>query len=210
MERPINNLPEETDKVASQEYDIEKSLNQFEALVVNAPLVSPTDRSRAPFRDYSENTRERWQYIQADEVDEYLRKKFFFDVNNIPFEDKISVGEIDISDTNSHIQVPLDLFVYAAGFKDWRGRGEDTGKTWISEFGIGHDSKSIDAIKHYTGLSTKLPGVGRVNMYRQPDGKVYFSNSSGDSHRISAAILRGCEFIETSRVSMYDVQKNYI
>lgn len=200
---------QETDNSGYQESSDSK-LRQFENLIAHAVPISPVDRSKAPFRNYAENTEKQWQYVSPDEIDSYLKEKFFFDVNDIPFEDKVGVGEIDISNTDQFVKVPLDLVVFAAGFKDWRGRGENTGKTYVSKFGISFESKSIDAIKHYANLSTDLPEVGRVNMYKQPDGKVYFSNSAGDSHRISAAILRGCEFVETSRVGIYEVKKNYI
>lgn len=206
MEKP-QHLSEQDSALIHQ--NIESELIRFENEIAQAPLVSPVDRSKAPFRNYFENTDSQWLYVQPDDVELYLLQKFFFDVNDIPFEDKVSAGEIDFSDTGQQIKIPLDLVIYAAGFKDWRGRGEDVGKTWISKFGSG-ELKSHEVLKHYAGLSTELPGVARVNMYRQPDGKIYFSNASGDSHRISASILRGCEFIETSRVSIYDVQKNYI
>ncbi|MEN9649622.1 MAG: hypothetical protein RL094_589 [Candidatus Parcubacteria bacterium] len=188
----------------------EDRLREFKDFIAHAPAVSPVDRSKAPFKDYSQNTKKSWQYVTPEEVDQYLGEKFFFDTNDIPYEEKVSLGEIDISAGEECIQIPLDLVVHAAGFKDWRGRGENVGKVWVSEFGISEGSKSVDAIKHYAGLSTDIPRVTRVNMYRQPDGKVYFSNGGGDSHRIAAAILRGCECIETTRVGLYDVKENYI
>lgn len=182
----------------------------FNRLIQNAPPISPVDRSKAPFRDYSENTPEQWKYVRADEVEAYLNGKRFFNTGSIASRHLTRVFEVIAPTTSQFIKVPLDLVVNAKGFESWKGRNEGDKKSWYSRLYGGGNSKSIDVVQHYAGLSTDLPPVTAMLMFIQPDGKVFFDNCSGDSHRISAAILRGNEFIETSEVYAYMLSENYL
>lgn len=184
----------------------------FNRLIQNAPPISPVDRSKAPFRDYSENTPEQWKYVRADEVEAYLKGKRFFDTGLISRSggQMKQLFEVRASNRSQLIKVPLDLVVNAKGFESWNGRNERNTKSWYSRLYGGGESKSIDVIQHYAGLSTDLPPVAAMLMFIQPDGKVFFDNCSGDSHRISAAILRGNDFIETSEVYAYLLSEDYL
>ena len=195
--------------IGEYEYDLTNPEETFNRLIQNAPLISPVDRSKAPFKDYSENTREKWKYVKAEEVASYLDSKFFFDTGLISYRDISKVFSLYDPSEERKINIPLDLIVNAKGFEDWKGRNPKYTKNWYSIYG-GGDSKSLDVIKHYAGLSTDLPHVTQMLMFIQPDGKVFFDNCSGDSHRMAAAILRGFEFIETLEVDAYLVNRNYL
>ena len=182
----------------------------FNRLIQNAPPISPVDRSKAPFRNYSENTPEQWKYVRADEVEAYLNGKRFFNTGLISSGHMTKVFEISAPNRSQHIKVPLDLVVNAKGFESWKGRGERNTKSWYSRLYGGGESKSIDVMQHYAGLSTDLPPVTEMIMFIQPNGKVFFDNCGGDSHRISAAILRGNEFIETLQVYAYKLSEDYL
>lgn len=192
------------------EHDSDYNMQAFNNFIKNAPPVSPVDRSQAPFRDYLENTPDQWKYVSAQEVESYLSQKFFFDTGTISHRDMSQLFSLDTYSGDKNIKVPLDLVVNAKGFEDWRGRDPKLyTKTWGSIYG-GGDSKSLDVIKHYAGMSTNWPPVFRMVMFVQPNGKVFFDNGSGDSHRMAAAILRGFEFIETQGVDAYSLSKDYI
>jgi len=196
--------------IGEYDYDLTNSEETFNRLIQNAPLISPIDRSKAPFRDYLENTREKWKYVKAEEVASYLDSKFFFDTGLISYRDISKVFSLYDPSEEQRIKIPLDLVVNAKGFEDWKGRdSKKYTKNWYSIYG-GGDSKSLDVIKHYAGLSTDLPPVTQMLMFIQPDGKVFFDNCSGDSHRMAAAILRGSEFVETLEVEAYLLNKNYL
>jgi len=197
------------ESVSGHEHRASDPQEIFNRLIQNAPPISPVDRSKAPFRDYLENTPEQWKYVRADEVESYLNGKRFFNTGSIASRHLTRVFEVIAPNRSQFIKVPLDLVVNAKGFKSWKGRGEISSKSWYSIYGNG-ESNSIDVIQHYAGLSTDLPPVTTMLMFIQPDGKVFFDNSSGDSHRISAAILRGNEFIETSEVYAYMLSENYL
>lgn len=192
------------------EYDLTNPRETFNQLIKNAPPISPVDRAKAPFRDYVENTREQWKYVKSEEVESYLGEKFFFDTGLISHRDATNIFSIYAPSEERCIEVPLDLVVNGKGFEDWKGRdNKKNTKFWSSAYG-GGDAKSLDVIKHYSGLSTKLPPVTQMLMFIQPNGKVFFDNCSGDSHRMAAAILRGFEKIETLGVDAYMLSKNYL
>lgn len=193
-----------------KDLDQENPIHILNNYIENAPPVSPIDRSKAPFRDYKENSRNEWKYVDAKEVEDYLNNKFFFDTGSMSYKDMSKLFSIYIPHSEEAIKVPLDLVVNAKGFEDWRGRDpKKYTKSWNSIYGTG-DSKSIDVIKHYAGLSTDLPTVLQMLMFVQPNGKVFFDNCSGDSHRMAAAILRGLEFVETRIIDAYALSKDYI
>ncbi len=189
--------------------DAIKKEGVINALIENAPPVSPIDRSVAPFKNFQGNNDELWNYVPHQEVTDYLATKFFFETGTIEYEDMTPICCLVKYTNEPKITIPLDLVVKAAGFDDWRGRDPRIAKSWSSKYGDG-EGKSVDVIKHYAGLSSELPPVGSMRMFIQPNGKIFFDNGGGDSHRIAAAILRGQETIETRIVDVYQLKKDYI
>jgi hypothetical protein len=186
----------------------EITADNFMHKITSAPILQESTRLQAPFKDYTENTDIAWKYVPDKEIESFLESKLFLDTDAIPFADKTEVLEVDRKWSEDTIKIPIDLVVCAAGFVNWTGRSKDKTKTWVSRYGD-QETTSLDVIKHYASLSTPLPEVRMVNMYIQPDGKVFFNNGSGDSHRIAAAMLRGEETIETRHICAYKLGYKY-
>lgn len=181
---------------------------RFYSLVDGAPSLQVKEEEKAPFAHYKENTKTEWKNVPHDEVYAYLKKRLFFN-SNLEVRKPVKLFSLQKQKWEEPIRVPLDLVVGVAGFKDWTGRGVSGSKSWHSEFG-GGSMDSMSVIQHYAGLSTDLPPVGSMQMYIQPNGKIFFDNGSGDSHRLAAAVLRGEESAKTYRVDVYQVDKNYL
>lgn len=187
----------------------EQVANQVYEMIGKVLELSGLNLEKAPFRNYKENNETSCGYVRHDEIETYLGKKLFFDTEQIDCESMDKVAETNNYDNEKPLQIPVDLIVNAAGFESWMGREVSSNKTWKSPYGYG-EAKSFEIIKHYAGLPTELPPVGTVQMYVQPNGKIFFDNNSGDSHRIAAAILRGKKYIEATNVIIYKLSKNYI
>ncbi len=146
----------------------------------------------APFAHYAANNDESWQVVSNQEVTEYLNQKPF------AASPKAREGGVKIvAQTSKPIEIPIALLTSVQGFNDWTGRHGT--KSWESKFGMG-STDSLTVIKHYAGLNTDLPPVGEIVVTIMPDGTTFCDNGSGDSHRISAAILRGDKTVKTKNV----------
>ena len=178
-------------------------------LIAQAPSISSLDESKAPFRNFSDNTETLWQHVPLQEVNDYLDKKVFFNTHKIEHEDVVDYSELFVSKNEKGISIPIDLVVYAAGFSSWKGRPEGANKSWSSKYGSG-ENKSSDVIKHYAAMPSELPSVFMMTMYLQPDGKIFFDNAGGDSHRIASAVLRGNKVVTTKRLTLCRLSKNYL
>ncbi len=204
-------------KTESFEYmnDFQK-VKVFNDFVNHGGAVSLTNRENAPFKNFADNTDEVWGFVSDEQIQDYLKNKIFFDTMDIKAQGLERIFEIKKSQENGPVKIPLNQVVCAAGFVDWRGRDPDHTKSFISKyFRLGrnkgsNEMSSLNVIKHYANLSTELPPVSQMNMYIQPDGKVFFDNAGGDSHRIAAAILRGQEFINAENVYVYKIDENYL
>jgi hypothetical protein len=186
-----------------------RSVDVLNKIIESAPKISGQDVSKAPFADYAQNTQESWNMIPPEEVDEYLKQKLFFNTSHIPYDSKKEIGEVS---SDEPIKIPLDLIVYAEGFSDWRGRksGEKSWNIKSGEKKLDGAMASLNVIKLYAGTPSEIPEVGFMQMYIQPNKKVFFDNGAGDSHRIAAAILRGDKYIETKFVIVYQLDEDYI
>lgn len=163
---------------------------------------SPKEKDlSAPFAHYAENEADSWRAVSKDEALNYLTKREF--KQHMHPED----GMIMIDSTEGEpFEVPLDLVKNASGFDDWRGR-KSSNKPWESEYGDG-EMASLDVIKHYAGLPTEIPPIGEIRVMISPDGKITCDNGSGDSHRISAAILRGDTTIKANKLHFVRLPEN--
>ena len=182
-------------------------------IINNAPILN-LQTQKAPFSDYGENTDKVWQIVTPEIVDEYLQNKLFFNTSRLLlYEEDNKILEISATEQSGPIKIPIDLIVFAYGFVDWNGRHRSYGKDWQvlnngkSFYGT---MSSINVAKLYAGTPTELPAVGKMIMYIQPDGKVFFSNGGGDSHRIASAILRGNKNIDTKYLTVYKLKRNYL
>lgn len=186
-----------------------RTVTDLNKIIESAPQISNRDVSKAPFADFTQNTQDTWEYVSPEIVDTYLKNRLFFNTSHIPYDSKKEVGEVS---SDEPIQIPLDLVVYAEGFADWRGRksGEKSWNIKSGEKNLDGAMSSLDVIKLYAGTPSKIPQVGFMQMYIQPDKKVFFDNGAGDSHRIAAAILRGEKYIETKFVIVYQLDEDYI
>ncbi len=186
-----------------------RTVHDLNKIIASAPKISDKDTSEAPFANYAENTHEAWKYIPAAVINNYLKDRLFFNTSHIPYDSKKEIGEVS---SDEPIKIPLDLVVYAEGFADWRGRktGEKTWNIRSGDTNLNGEMKSLDVIKLYAGSPSEIPGVGFMQMYMQPNGKVFFDNGAGDSHRIAAAILRGEKYIDTKFVIVYQLDEDYI
>lgn len=182
-------------------------------MIRNAPPINWPNEEPPPFDNYDKNTDELWEYVSPEKVSEYLDSKLFFETFRIDSKDKTLLTEIHKRGGDS-IEIPIDLVVCAAGFDDWRGRGEEIGKDWHIKNQNGDVSrgtmKSRQVVKLYAGTPSELPAVEIMNMYIQPNKTVFFDNNAGDSHRIAAAILRGDKFIKAENLYVHQLYKDYI
>lgn len=182
-------------------------------LINHAPSLHDSEDSQtAPFAAYADNTNEAWSYTPDDQVRQFLDSKTF--VAGTEAARNRATGYTLIIDQlknsagkKTPIAVPSSIIVNAAGFDSWQGRGFDgEGEKAItspySEYNHHTRDTSHTALKHYAGLPSELPPVGVLNVYIQPNGKIFADNGGGDSHRIAAAFLRGNEFIEVETVNV--------
>ena len=165
----------------------------------------------APFANYKQNTDESWQYVPDQVVRGFLDKRPFFDTDDMELSgNRVRINHEPDSDP---FFVDSSIFVCASGFESWRGRGDgiDGKKEWSSKYGEGGpDSTSLDTIKHYASLTTDLPPVDKVNIYVQPNGRMFANNDIEDSHRIAAAFLRGDKTIKANNIEFIKLDKNII
>lgn len=208
----LNNLQDS--KLESSE-EPKKTLGKEEVykIISSALPLSDTEGKMAPFAEYAKNTHESWKYVPPEEVEEFLRAKPFFDTSIITSQSRREVAEIRTSMYEEGIKVPLDLIVCAAGFKSWLGRAKGHNKRWSIRSGrdyLDGEMSSLNVIKIYAGTPTDLPPVDIMSMYIQPNGKVFFDNVGGDSHRIAAAVLRGDKNIDARMLFVYELNRDYI
>jgi len=199
---------------ASDEIDIQ-AINE---LLADAPSMHPQGAFEdSPFAEYQRNTEELWAYVAKQSVFKYLSNISFR--HNIDYicEEKKSYDSHSVYIAQGQgvekFQIPAKLFVGAAGFSSWHGREDHYGN-------LGQGDKmsdqgrmsSIDTIMSYAGRPTEVPSVGAVEVYVQPDGEIFATNNAGggDSHRISAAILRGKEYIEANNLKITLLGTNVI
>lgn len=160
----------------------------------------------APFKEHSNNSQNEWLLVTSKSVDEYMKSRLFFETDGITYDTNKIVIEAGTADG---IDVPLDMFVYASGFKSWAVG--NTGKPILQESEYGsYDTRSIDVMKHYAALPSVLPPINTVNVYVQPNGKIFADNANGGSHRLGAAILRGDSTVKANEVRVVTVKRNYI
>ena len=166
-----------------------------------------TDIDAAPFMNYKDNTAEAWQYVPDAAIKDYLSARPFMDTSHMRLDgNKIRIR----SETkNDSFAIPASLFVSAASFESWTGRREGIGKAWSSLYGYG-DTTSLNVMKHYASLETELPPVEFVNVYVQPDGRMFADNDAGDSHRIGAAFLRGDTSVKAENVNFVMLDRNIL
>jgi hypothetical protein len=202
------------EKLSNAEGSIDiRDEDDINEIIQSAPSLSTTSERAAPFLEYTENNQESWKYVTPQEVEEYLSAKLFFDTSIIPRDSLKELAEVRANSPHEGIKVPLDLVVNATGFEDWRGRPEGVEKQWSVKSGnerISGTMDSLNVIKMYAGTPSKLPAAGVMQMYIQPNRKVFFDNYNGDSHRIAAAILRGENDIEANCVIVYQIDTDYL
>lgn len=184
-------------------YVVETESEQGQALLQTLQTASPAKEkdSSAPFANYAQNIGESWRAVSKEEVIDYLSKKEFKQHTH-PENGAVILD----SKEGEPFEVPLDLINNASGFDDWQGR-KGSSKSWQSDFGSGNMA-SLDVIKHYAALPTELPPVGEIRVMISPDGKISCDNGSGDSHRISAAILRGETTIKANKLQFVRLAEN--
>jgi hypothetical protein len=172
---------------------------------VTSHLPSSPQESDAPFSDYANNTAESWAYVTDQQIRDFLSSKEFFDTSHIQ-DDVTGHGIYITSETGDEIKIPAEMFVYAKGFSSWLGRNDGEGAKFNSK--SQSPSTSLEVIKHYAGAPSGLPPVSHVQIYIQPDGRVFADNDGGDSHRLAAAILRGKEQVLAKSISIRVLDKN--
>lgn len=184
--------------------------NKFLKYINSAPYVQPIKSEEAPFANYASNS-DAWQVVSNEQIESYLEDRLFMKVRpGITGLNKLLIE----SENGQPMELPLDLFVYAAGFDSWNGR-EGPGDIKkpggdYSEFYEEAGLSSQDLIKHYASLPSDIPAISKAVVYVQPDGTMFADNSNGDSHRIAAAILRGQESIGAHNITLVPIEENII
>ncbi len=103
------------------------------------------------------------------------------------------------------IKIPTANFVYAEGFTSWKGR---SGTKQEDVVGATNRS-SAKVIADFASRETPAPPLDRVVGYVQPNGVVLYASADG-AHRTAAAIVRGDEFIQTTRLELHQLEANLI
>lgn len=199
---------------------IDESDREWPALlgtIQAAAPIQPAPQDAAPFSHYASNTEQISLVTDIGEVKSYLASRLFIDEekvhdfkNGLPYEDG-SPRRITMEAKDEPFQIPLANVVSLQGFDSWLGRGSGGEAAHERRSGFGEvKGRSIDTIMHYASLPTEIPEVSEVHMYIQPDGKVFFDNGSGDSHRIAAAVLRGQESIGAKKITTIPISENIL
>jgi hypothetical protein len=169
------------------------------------PGINPLN-DQAPFVDYKLNTSEVWKYVPNEAIKDYLDSFNFID-EKMRLEGKSVLLKGDRA--GDSFAIPSSLFASMPGFKSWSGRNDTNSKGWNSDYGS-DVANSIDVMKHYASLPTELPSLDLVNVYVQPDGRIFAKNHSDGSHRIGAAFLRGDKTVKTYDVNFVMLERNIL
>lgn len=179
-------------------------------LIKTAPKIQSESQLEPPFKHYAGNTEEAWSHVPRQAVEQYLDGRIFTDATPTTS----GKGRIQIlTKPGEALEVPLDLFIEAAGFDSWHGReGAGSHKDVLGQYAGEYDRKihSSDLIKHYASLPSELPSISEVIVYVQPDGTMFANNGGGDSHRLAAAILRGQESVKADTITVIPVDTNFL
>jgi hypothetical protein len=149
-----------------------------------------------------------WAKEPSDLVSKMLEQRYFLDTQPINRTEKPKI-KIKAANSETPIEIPVDLIVGAQGFASWAGRSEHHLKHLVHD-GLSQNVPSLDAIKYFASLDTPAPPVKDMEMYLQPNGKVFLSNHHDGSHRIAAAILRGDKTLPTYNISIHSLETDYI
>jgi hypothetical protein len=189
-----------------------KSVSNLNRLLkdLNAPQ-NHDENQGAPFNEYYQNSDQLWKCVDDRIVRRFLQTRLFmaaevlYDMTNMNIQ---SDTRLQTTDSTPIFEVPTKLIVNASGFSSWLGREDSFGNQGMGEKNIAvypySQSTSYIVSKAYAGHPADPPPLTSVEVYIQPDGIAFASNSSGggDSHRIVAAILRGTKAIKTSRLNI--------
>lgn len=148
-------------------------------------------------------------YVDHTEAKAYLSEKTFIDLSSVTRRAD-DTNKIHISAGAEHpLEIPLDLLVYAAGFRSWDGAGEVQNVTGLNGQDLynGQKQPSIDVMREYASWPTEVPPVHEIIIYVQPDGVMLARNGEGDSHRIGAAMLRGQKTIQAHNVTVVPISE---
>ena len=106
------------------------------------------------------------------------------------------------------IEVPLDNFVSAQGFRSWEeGRG---GVDKVDKTSPELARRTSQAtVEEYANRSTQAPPIEAVSGFVQPNGLVLFVTEMG-SHRTAAAIYRGDATIRITRLILARLNQDYL
>ncbi len=164
--RRYNNLVYERELLLSESVILSRESSEYETVI--AALSEAAKKSQegkvkteAPLKDYKSNTKESWKYVSDQEVTDYLSGSLFVDTHKVlenePNLDKTLILDSGKKDKDK-VDFPVSLFVYAAGFDSWTGRGGvGSDKSYGSSELSVYRGRSIDAIKHYASLPTDFP-----------------------------------------------------
>lgn len=215
---------DEYGSTASIEYAIEDSreLNKINTFLKRLASIDTDLPQVAPLENYTSNTDEAWGYVDDRVIRNYLLNKTFvedyvLDRLEINHAGCVTAIHNRTGNRDEFFEVPTRLVVSAAGFGSWLGRDDQFGNKGRGEKGIGLPdfanatarTVSLHAIKAYASWNSELPAVTTMAVYLQPGGLAYAGNMSGDSHRISAAILRGEETVKARNLRVVFLNENY-
>lgn len=119
--------------------------------------------------------------------------------------------KVDINaDDGRLFDVPLGLLVYAGAFSSWEGRGPNGSSIKEYDDDYSNSAKtSHEVIHEYAALSTELPPVDKVEVYVQPDGRI-FCSVPRDAHRTAAAMLRGQHTLKAKSLMFIKLDNNVL
>lgn len=145
---------------------------------------------------------------------DYLYNKYFINQRDLYQMTEEDGGKFNIivqaADREAGISVPPKLFISAAGFNSWCGRGSSSGLkdgSGSKSIGCGNTS-SIDVIKYYASFITEAPPIDIAHVHIQPNGLSFISSYGDGSHRIGAAILKRQEAIQCEKLHLTLLTRN--
>lgn len=144
-------------------------------------------------------------HLPDELVQRRLQKKLFRATDDL--KDRPVEAVITATSADQPIEVPLDHVIDAQSFIDWMGRAPGVKKTRSTNEGYVTES-SFDTIRHYASLSTKIPPISSMEMFVQPDGKVFFNNDDDGSHRLAAAVVKGQESVPAYSLRLRRLQED--
>ncbi len=193
----------------TENFSSPEALDQPPIVLTNSPegreIIDRIQHSPDPIED----SQPVWDLRQSprDEAKNSLQKRFFLSTAQLKLGEPAAV--VKSHDAAHPINVPTRLVVDAQSFMSWAGRGPGVNKTISTDEGY-KTLPSLDVMRLYATKNTTPPPIKEMDMFIQPNGKVFFSSGKDGAHRTGAAILSGRQNIDAYSLRVWPVPEDIL